>query len=75
MRLCCRSLAGRHRDRRGLSSPVAPLLGMSDDVFSATDPVAYIVGAVGVVLVAVLACLIPAARAMRVDPVTTLREN
>ena len=58
---------------RGVS--MAPMVGMSGDLFKANDPVAFIVGGVGVVIVAVFACLIPGARAMRVDPVTTLREN
>jgi len=57
---------------RGLS--VAPMIGMSD-LFKPNDPLAFFFGGGAVVLVAVLACLVPAARAMRVDPVTTLREN
>lgn len=38
-----------------------------------TDPLVYLLAAAGVATTAVVACLVPARRAMRLDPVTTLR--
>jgi predicted permease len=40
---------------------------------SSSDPVTYAAGAVVVALVSLLACLMPAHRAMRVDPIVALR--
>lgn len=38
-----------------------------------TDPLTYAIGAIALVAVALLACLIPAVRAIRVDPIVSLR--
>jgi ABC-type lipoprotein release transport system permease subunit len=38
-----------------------------------TDPVTFVVGSVTFLLVAVAACVVPARRASRVDPVEALR--
>jgi putative ABC transport system permease protein len=40
---------------------------------SPTDPATFIAAAAGIVLVAVLACLVPTRRALRVDPTVALR--
>jgi putative ABC transport system permease protein len=42
---------------------------------SATDPATYALMAVFALLVAVIACLVPALRATRVDPLTALRAD
>ena len=42
---------------------------------SALDPLAFAIAAVSMVIVALLAALIPASRAARVDPVTALRNE
>jgi len=40
---------------------------------SPADPATFIAVALGLVSVVVVACLVPAGRAMRVDPITSLR--
>lgn len=40
---------------------------------SSTDPVTYLGGAIVIALVSLLACLMPAHRATRVDPIIALR--
>ena len=40
---------------------------------TATDPLTFSVAAAGLALVALIACLLPALRAIRVDPVIALR--
>lgn len=42
---------------------------------SATDPLTFFVGAVVLTVVGLVACLIPAWRASRIDPMSTLRSN
>ena len=62
----------------GLALGLAAALGVSRlmgsfFIVSATDPVTYIGVSVLLALVALLACYIPARRAMRVDPMVALR--
>ena len=40
---------------------------------SPTDPITFIAVSIGLVLIAVLACLVPTRRAVRVDPTVALR--
>jgi putative ABC transport system permease protein len=42
---------------------------------SALDPMAFVIACASMSLVGLLAVLVPASRATRVDPVTTLREE
>jgi hypothetical protein len=50
------------------------LLGSAVANMSPADPIAYVAAAVVLVMAANLACLIPARRATRVDPVVALRD-
>jgi predicted permease len=65
----------------GLGVGLAAALGLSRLMESllygvtAADPVTYLSVAVGLFAVAALACLVPARRASRVDPVTALRSE
>ena len=53
----------------------ARLLGSAVAHLSPADPIAYVVAAAVLVMAASLACLIPARRAVRVDPVAALRNH
>ena len=53
--------------------PIAPLLDSQLFGVSATDPVTFAVVPVVLLTIAVLAALVPARKAMRVDPLTALR--
>ncbi|HEY7058181.1 MAG TPA: FtsX-like permease family protein, partial [Vicinamibacterales bacterium] len=48
---------------------------LTTDLFgiSPTDPSTYVLAVVGVILVSLLACLLPARRALRVSPIVALR--
>jgi len=61
----------------GIAAAFALTRLMSSLLFgvSATDPLAFIVVVVALMLVAVLACWIPARRATRVDPLAALRHD
>ena len=50
------------------------VLGSAIANLSSVDPIAYVAAAAVLVLAASVACLIPARRAMRVDPVAALRD-
>jgi ABC-type antimicrobial peptide transport system permease subunit len=40
-----------------------------------SDPLSFIAGAIVLVLVAVIACLVPTRRALAVDPMTAIRAD
>jgi putative ABC transport system permease protein len=40
-----------------------------------TDPLTFIVGSVGLIVAGIVACVVPALRATRIDPLSTLRES
>ena len=42
---------------------------------TATDPPTFVMGAIGLMLIALLACAVPAMRAVRVNPVRSLAES
>jgi ABC-type lipoprotein release transport system permease subunit len=42
---------------------------------TATDPATYVFGAMGLLVVALLACAVPAMRAVRVNPMRSLAES
>jgi ABC-type antimicrobial peptide transport system permease subunit len=48
---------------------------LTTDLFgiSPTDPSTYVLAVVGVIVVSLLACLLPARRALRVSPIVALR--
>ena len=62
-----------------VTSPVTTAVGATQVMrtllfdTSATDPWTFAVMAVGALVIALCACLIPAMRAMRVDPLVALR--
>jgi putative ABC transport system permease protein len=57
----------------GLAAATSRLLDALLFGISALDPPTFAMVASGIVLVALLACLAPAARATRIDPTTALR--
>jgi ABC-type lipoprotein release transport system permease subunit len=58
-----------------LKSPALARLQSELVQVSPTDPITLVVASAVLVLSAVLGCLIPACRAMRVDPVVALRHE
>jgi ABC-type antimicrobial peptide transport system permease subunit len=63
----------------GLGAGIALLLTrvLSSQLYgvSATDPVTFIAAPAGLVVVALVACYVPARRAVRIQPVTALRDG
>ena len=61
----------------GLAMSIAGARVMRSVVFdvSVTDPTTYVVTTVALLVVAVAACLVPARRASRTDPMTTIRSE
>jgi putative ABC transport system permease protein len=57
----------------GAAVLIAPALGSQLFGVGRADPVTYVVVALSLVVVAAIAALIPARRAMKIDPATTLR--
>ena len=59
----------------GLTFVVTRALRQSLYGVSASDPITLVAVSAILVAVAFLACVVPARRAMRVDPMTAVREN
>jgi putative ABC transport system permease protein len=59
----------------GLAGAMGLTRVLASELFevSPTDPLTFIVVTIGVTVVALIACLIPTQRAMRVDPTVALR--
>jgi len=61
----------------GLGGALAVTRLLTSQLFeiTATDPPTFVMGAVGLMLIALLACAVPALRAVRVNPVRSLAES
>jgi predicted permease len=61
----------------GLGGALAVTRLLTSQLFeiTATDPPTFVIGAIGLMLIAVLACAVPAMRAVRVNPVRSLAES
>jgi ABC-type antimicrobial peptide transport system permease subunit len=61
----------------GLAGAYAATRLLTSQLFeiTATDPPTFVLGAIGLMFIALAACAVPAMRAMRVNPVRSLAES